>query len=66
MWPVRLENSSHNGVGPEALGGAVLGLHLLGLGRWVGVAGVQHGLQDAASRIYEPFTGWEADRTLNQ
>jgi len=51
---VRLQNSSHDGVGPEALSRTVLGLHLLGFRSWVRVTGVQHGLQDTPTSIDEP------------
>lgn len=51
---VRLENSSHNGVGPKALGGTVLGLHLLCFRSWVRVTGIQHRLEDAPASVYEP------------
>lgn len=49
-----LQNSCDDGVGPEALRGAVLRLHLLGFGSWVGVTGVQHGLKDAPAGVDEP------------
>ena len=58
---VRLQDSSHNGVGPEALCGTVLGLHLLCFGSWVRVTGIQHRLEDTPTSIDEPARkrqGW--------
>lgn len=49
-----LQDSSHNGVWPEALGWTVLGLHLLSLGGWVWVTGIQHGLEDAPASVDKP------------
>lgn len=54
MRTVRLKDAGYDGVGPEALGGAVLGLHLLGLRCRVGVTGIQHGLQDPSAGVNEP------------
>lgn len=49
-----LQNSGHNGVGPEALGWTVLGLHLLCFRSWVWVAGIQHRLEDTSASVDEP------------
>lgn len=49
-----LQNSCHDGVGPEALCWTVLGLHLLGFGSRVGVTGVQHGLKDTPTGVDKP------------
>lgn len=51
---MRLQNSSHDGVGPEALCGTVLGLHLLGFRSRVWVTGIQHGLEDTPTGVDEP------------
>lgn len=51
---MRLQNSGHDGVGPEALCWTVLGLHLLGFGSWVWVTGIQHRLEDTPASVDEP------------
>lgn len=52
--PLLLQHPRGNGVGPESLGGPMLGLDLLGFGSRIWVAGIQHGLQDAPPGIDEP------------
>lgn len=52
-----LQDPGGDGVGPEPLGGPVLRFDFLGFGGWVGVAGVEHGLQDAPPGVNEPFRG---------
>lgn len=59
-----LQNSCHDGVGPEALRWTVLGLHLLGFGSWVGVTGVQHGLKDTPTGVDKPVYGLRRERIL--
>lgn len=49
-----LQHPRGDGVGPESLGGPVLGLDLLGFWGRVWVAGIEHGLQDAPPGIDEP------------
>lgn len=50
-----LQDSSYNGVGPEALCGSVLRFHLLGFGGRVRITGIQHGLQYTPAGIDKPF-----------
>lgn len=56
MRSVRLQNSGHDGVGPEALCRAVLGLHLLGFRSWVRITGIQHRLEDTPTSVDEPVS----------
>lgn len=49
-----MQNSSHDGVGPEALCGTVLRLHLLRFRGWIWVAGIQHRLEDTPTGVDEP------------
>lgn len=57
-----LQDSSYDGVGPEALCGSVLRFHLLGFGSRVRITGIQHGLQYTPAGIDKPFKVQEREK----
>ncbi len=59
-----LQDSSYNGVWPEALRGSVLRFHLLGFGSRVRITGIQHGLQDTPASVDKPFKRQERVRKM--
>lgn len=61
-----LQDSSYNGVGPEALRGSVLRFHLLGFGSRVRITGIQHGLQYTPAGIDKPFKRQERERKMTR
>lgn len=62
MGSVCLQDSSYNGIRPEALCGSVLGFHLLGFGGWVRITGIQHGLQYTPAGVDKPCGRRERER----